>query len=445
MRRLVVAAAFVAGLLACSDRQVHRQMQGLLAEAVRYDSCHQWFTSDSIPLSLVDYFSIYGTPSERTQSYYLLGRAYDVMGEVSMALLCYREALSTADTANLRMMSRLYAYIGKQYVQFQDDTDSLQVVESGIRDLRMAERYAERCGDTLFQYNCRQLILVASKHRQRTDSLAEFAWMRKQADTLALVNAATGVTVMRVVAHPGITDPDFMGGSHVKVFSPDVITNFFRHRQDERKKQEQMATRQLYTAVVSIVLFVGAFVLYGYYRRRMHRQLREVNTRYALELARYNELRAECDRLSRQVEEKAVVEQQLADVRLRLAELSPDALWDDSSEPLSSPIVSDLHKSASLGHQATDGELQRLKLFVEGSMPKFVSALHQYGVSVSSQNLVFCMLVRLHFLPSELSVLLGKSPQAVTNQKRRLLTNLFKEEGGARDFDEKIFHLGTEV
>jgi len=33
----------------------------------------------------------------------------------------------------------------------------------------------------------------------------------------------------------------------------------------------------------------------------------------------------------------------------------------------------------------------------------------------------------------------------VTNQKRRLLTNLFKEEGGARDFDEKIFHLGTEV
>ena len=433
----------VAGLLACSDKQVHRQMQGLLAETVRYDSCHQWFTSDSIPLSLVDYFSIYGTPSERTQSYYLLGRAYDAMGEVSMALLCYREALSTADTANLRMMSRLYAYIGKQYIQFHDD--SLQVVKIGIKELRLAERYANRCADTLLRNNSRLLIQIATKRLHHEDSVRDFTWMRKQADTLVLVNPSTGITVIRALARPGITDPDFLGGSRVKVFSPDVITNFFRHRQDERQKLEQMVCQQLYIAVIGIVLLIGAFMLYGYYRRRMRRQLMEINTRYALDIARFNELCAERDRLSHQVEEKAKIEQQLADVKLRLAELIGDTSWDLDSSQLSLAVVSDLHKCASLGRQATDADMQRLMLLGESRLPKFIEALRQYDGAIASQNLIFCLLVKLHFLSSELSVLLGKSPQAVTNQKRRLLRKLFKEEGGAHDFEDKIRQLGIEV
>jgi putative tetratricopeptide repeat-containing domain protein len=48
------------------------------------------------------------------------------------------------------------------------------------------------------------------------------------------------------------------------------------------------------------------------------------------------------------------------------------------------------------------------------------------------------MLIRLRFIPSELSALLGISPQSVTNMRQRLLQKLFHEKGGAKDFDEKI-------
>ena len=415
----------------------------LLAETEAQDANCQWFTSDSLALSLVDYFSVYGTKSERAKAYYLLGRAYDNLGESSMAVLCYREASSTADTTDARMIARLHAYIGKQYVQYK--SNSTDIATLGIQELRTAVRYAAMLNDTLLMRDCNQLISIVSEHLHRNDSLRGFKWKHRQGDTLELVNPQSGAAVLRARVQNGITNPNFWRDARVKVFSPDVITNFLHHRQEEHLKLERMARQQLYTVAIGFVFLIGVLMFYGYYRRHMRRQLMEINTRYALDLSRYNELRAERDRLNHQVEEKAKIEQQLADVKLRLTELYGGESWNMDSNQLSLAVVSDVHKCASLGRRATDADVQRLLLFGESQLPKFIGALRQYDATLTSQNLIFCLLVKLHFLPSELSVLLGKSPQAVTNQKRRLLRKLFKETGGAHEFDDKIRQLDIDV
>ena len=178
MKHLLSVTLLLIFFTGCVDRNQHRRMQMLLAETEAQDANCQWFTSDSLALSLVDYFSVYGTKSERAKAYYLLGRAYDNLGESSMAVLCYREASSTADTTDARMIARLHAYIGKQYVQYK--SNSTDIATLGIQELRTAVRYAAMLNDTLLMRDCNQLISIVSEHLHRNDSLRGFKWKHRQ-------------------------------------------------------------------------------------------------------------------------------------------------------------------------------------------------------------------------------------------------------------------------
>ena len=48
--------------------------------------------------TLADYFDSHGTPNDQMLAHYLLGRCYADMHEALMALHCYQEAISRADT-----------------------------------------------------------------------------------------------------------------------------------------------------------------------------------------------------------------------------------------------------------------------------------------------------------------------------------------------------------
>ena len=52
-----------------------------------------------------------------------------------------------------------------------------------------------------------------------------------------------------------------------------------------------------------------------------------------------------------------------------------------------------------------------------------------------------CTFIRLGFSSSEISILLGISPQALSNQKKRLLKRLFGKDGNASDLNEYIVKL----
>ena len=62
--------------------------------------------------ALADYFDSHGTPNDQLLAYYLLGRCYADMHEAPMALHCYQEAISRADTlspdCDFAQLSRVY-------------------------------------------------------------------------------------------------------------------------------------------------------------------------------------------------------------------------------------------------------------------------------------------------------------------------------------------------
>ena len=61
---------------------------------------------------VVDYFDLWGTDNERMTAHYLLGCVFRDQNNTPMALRCYRDAVSYADTTandcDYRRLSRIY-------------------------------------------------------------------------------------------------------------------------------------------------------------------------------------------------------------------------------------------------------------------------------------------------------------------------------------------------
>jgi hypothetical protein len=60
---------------------------------------------------------------------------------------------------------------------------------------------------------------------------------------------------------------------------------------------------------------------------------------------------------------------------------------------------------------------------------------------LSTKEQAVCLLIRQHFQPSEIAILVASSPQSITNLRVRLLQKLFNEAGGAKDFDQRICQI----
>ena len=71
--------------------------------------------------TLTDYFDSHGTPNDQLLAHYLLGRCYADMREAPMALHCYQEAITRADTTSkdcdFAQLSRVYGQSASIFYQ----------------------------------------------------------------------------------------------------------------------------------------------------------------------------------------------------------------------------------------------------------------------------------------------------------------------------------------
>ena len=74
------------------------RMRWQLLQLSAQNKCDTVFRSDSLQRELVVYFDRHGTPNERMNANYLLGRAYSDMGEAPQALKWFQKAVESADT-----------------------------------------------------------------------------------------------------------------------------------------------------------------------------------------------------------------------------------------------------------------------------------------------------------------------------------------------------------
>ena len=114
--------------------------------------------------------------------------------------------------------------------------------------------------------------------------------------------------------------------------------------------------------------------------------------------------------------------------------------WELEQSLLQHDIVKRMHQHAYKLVVPSDAEWNDLQGVVEKSLPEFYAKLSANEAQLTDQEWKVCLLVKLNFIPSELTVLLNLSKQRVTNIRTHLNQKLFGESG-SRTFDSNLHKL----
>jgi len=141
MRKICVILMLLTAFCGCTGGDQYSEMRqrlDALNERNRADSVLTATERDEAQ-TLTDYFDSHGTPNDQLLAHYLLGRCYADMHEAPMALHCYQEAISRANTTsadcNLSCLSRVNGQAAAIFYQ-----QSLH--QQQLQHLQQAERYA---------------------------------------------------------------------------------------------------------------------------------------------------------------------------------------------------------------------------------------------------------------------------------------------------------------
>lgn len=212
-----------------------------------------------------------------------------------------------------------------------------------------------------------------------------------------------------------------------------------QHEIEASRKIQERKLRNMVAVVVLIVVITVTTVVY------QRRRIRNLNKNYSADMMTYNIV---SDRMAALMKKNETDETTIArktdeikQLQEKLAEYQDDRRqpddWNMQEQLMQAPIVTRMHALASRGMEADDTEWKEMYELTRTYLPQLTALL--YGTTVINTNEInVCLLIRLRFIPSEIAVLTGTSPQTITNIRSRMLSKLFNEKGGARDFDARI-------
>ena len=212
------------------------------------------------------------------------------------------------------------------------------------------------------------------------------------------------------------------------------LYRYTRNRQQAELREREVSELRLTIVFLSVISLIVVLELYMWHRRRSFRMkslLLEKNRMYSDLLHRSGEISRE---LSAALGENSRLASELEASGRRLrAELdkmqdmsSTDADWASLQKLMESDLIKNLHDLAAHGRSACQKDWSRLNTYVENRYPRFLSFINNLGSNSLSQNeKKVAILIKLHFLSSEISCLLDISPQNLSNIRRRLNLKLF--------------------
>lgn len=212
------------------------------------------------------------------------------------------------------------------------------------------------------------------------------------------------------------------------------LYRYTRNRQQAELREREVSELRLMIVFLSVISLIVVLELYMWHRRRSSRMkslLLEKNRMYSDLLHRSGEISRE---LSAALGENSRLASELEASGRRLrAELdkmqdmsSTDADWASLQKLMESDLIKNLHDQAAHGRSAGQKDWSRLNTYVENRYPRFLSFINNLGSNSLSQNeKKVAILIKLHFLSSEISCLLDISPQNLSNIRRRLNLKLF--------------------
>ena len=132
----------------------------------------------------------------------------------------------------------------------------------------------------------------------------------------------------------------------------------------------------------------------------------------------------------------------LSRLALLESEMSVKKISITEEELQTSPLVTKFREYATnKSVKPTYDDWSELRMKMDNAFPRLMSILTDSKYGLQLAEIEISMLIRLRFSTTQIAFLTGYTNSGVGNIRRKLLRVIFKEDGGAKDFNYKIIQL----
>lgn len=233
--------------------------------------------------------------------------------------------------------------------------------------------------------------------------------------------------------------------------SMQVMYDYTRNKRIAEQKTEEAARYKYWITVLGLVFTLTVFIILFILQKRQKDKERQkkMNASNAMYLLLLQKKEKELDDAENAIKKnRKLIDEKIDEIRkLRenIISLHGDSLKHDNLNNCinasGSPVTDRLHEHAGSGEKATQTDKSSLIQHVQDTLPEFISTLGIEENRLNETEVIVCCFVKLCFIPSEITCLLGISSQNLTNIRKRLNRKIFGKDGGAKDFDYRIRRL----
>ena len=212
------------------------------------------------------------------------------------------------------------------------------------------------------------------------------------------------------------------------------------YRVDESRQMamERQKEAMYYRIMFFVGISVSAFLIYllvvylNRQRRKSRKIMANLNKDYSEVLIKYVKLQKEVDMLKKDSELYAQEKQKELDKLKGL--LANYEFIDSDVESINNgvfdnPVVIQMHRHAAKCTSPSDVEWNNLMTFTQTMLPNFWNTINDVDYALTDKEKIVAILVKLRFLPSEITVLLNLSSQRVSNMRSFINKKMFRQSG----------------
>ena len=216
-------------------------------------------------------------------------------------------------------------------------------------------------------------------------------------------------------------------------------------RQANEKEKEAFQTRLLYGGLAILLLLCLLCLLYRY--RRLHEKHEAEQMNYEKNLLALSIKEQENTILRKhEHDNKELIATNEEEIR-RLKDLIKDyerlrkSVIPAAPPELNTPVTFRIHQKAAKGCALDNRDWEEIEVACQTAYPGFTEKLHAHGDRLDHTEYQICVLVKMRFMLSEISVFLSITSSVLSHKRKRMNGKLFQKEGSATDFDERIRSL----
>ena len=243
-------------------------------------------------------------------------------------------------------------------------------------------------------------------------------------------------------------DSSYRHSTVESMYNIQSMYDYQHFQQRALKAQTENQLLWLSMALGVVVLFFVAVVVFLYIRKQMKQRkavLAGINADYNKVLDEYKRSVADLKMIENNFEQyRQKKEQEIQQMNLALNsfhQVGENENWMTEISLLDNELVNHFHAQANgVSCKISDSEWEKLKSLVEKQLPDFIRFISAPDKRLTDREYLVAILVKLHFIPSELSLLLGVGSQQITNIRSRINSKLFGKSG-AKTLDANIWRI----